>query len=478
MRPFIRILPVVWLLALLVAPAAAYVMGERQPDLENRPKAAAPDLNRGTLRKEETFKQLDAAIVDRLPLRQHALSLRGRIAIDVFGDSPNRDVLLGDDRWLYFREALRLCEDEGRPRADPADAVELVARTLTASGRRTGVLVAGSKLAIARENRPDVDARKLDCMERRASRVHRRLDGTPGGLTIRDRLLELEAAGRPTFLRSDTHWNATGRLTFVRAVLDRVRPGLADEVDVHLGPEEGRDGDLGRFIGRERIDHDETVVITRPPADPPPAGDVLLVGDSQMDRSLVAPVTGPSIRDRVLPGQRFCLWHELAAGACDEAMRRAKVVITEVVARNLDGFVEVCWRPVALTAPTLDGERGRWERTDDGRRGRELTLTDGSAPVRVRVPGPDVRRVPRLLRLPIRHLPAAAAGQPPSTVTLTQDATAGPAVPCATPSQSVEGGALFLPVPAGRPASSVLATLSGPAGTVLGAPEEIVLDGR
>ncbi|MGE4426146.1 MAG: hypothetical protein AB7G37_06830 [Solirubrobacteraceae bacterium] len=477
MRRALRTLPILWLLALLVAPASAYVLGARQPVLENRPKATVPDLNRGTLRREETFKQLDAVIVDRLPLRHHALSLRGRIAIDLFGDSPSADVLLGSDRWLYFRDELRLCEDEGRPGGDPADAAELVARTLTASGRRAGVLIAGSKLVIAREHRPDVDDVKLSCIERRAGRVHRRLGETPGGLDIQPRLQELEAQGQATFLRSDTHWNATGRLVFLRAVLDRVRTGLTREVDLHRGPAADRDGDLGRFIGRERIDRDDTVV-ARPPADPPPAGDVVLIGDSQMDRALVAPVTGPSIRDRVLPGQRFCQWHELAAGSCDEAMRKAKTVITEVVARNLDGFVDVCWRPIALTAPTLQGSPARWERTDDGDRGRSLTLRNGTAPVRVRVDGPDVRRVPRLLRLPIRHLPPAPAGQPPAAVSLTQDGTAGAAVPCATPSQSVEGGALFLPVPAGRPASSVLATISGPPGTVLGAPEEIVLDAR
>lgn len=479
MRRALRLLPAAWLLLLLLLPVGAYLLGARQPDLENRPNVPFPDLNRGTLREEATFKQLDKAIVDRLPLRKLALDARGRIAIDLFGDSPNADVLLGDDRWLYYRPELRSCQPDGQPAADPADAAEIVARTIEASGRRAGILVAGSKLATHTAHRPSLDDQLLSCVEQLEQRVHRRLAATPGGLDIQTALDRLERRGVPTFLRSDTHWNADGRAVFLRAVLDRIRPRLAREVGLKRGPEIDRDGDLGRFLGFARSDRDPTNVAVRTPARPLPAGDVLLVGDSQMDRALVAPVGSPSVRDRVLPGQPFCAWTQVATGDCDVAFGQARTIVTEIVARNLSDFVDVCWRPVALTSGNLEGRRSRWERTDGGPQPTgDLRLDDGVASVRVRTAGADVQSVPRLLRFPLVRLPAAAAGAPPSALTVTQEPQAGPPSPCGTPTQAVEGGTLVVPVPAGRRASDLVVRVAGPAGTELGAPEEIVLDGR
>lgn len=78
----------------------------------------------------------------------------------------------------------------------------------------------------------------------------------------------------------------------------------------------------------------------------------------------------------------------------------------------------------------------------------------------------------RLVRIPVRQL-----GQPTdggsAGVTLTQKPINGPAAPCATPEQTVEGGALFLPLPADRRASDFVLELSAPPGTRIGRPEEI-----
>jgi hypothetical protein len=63
-------------------------------------------------------------------------------------------------------------------------------------------------------------------------------------------------------------------------------------------------------------------------------------------------------------------------------------------------------------------------------------------------------------------------------VTQQQEPQNGPPTPCGTPAQGNAGAALFLPVPAGRPASDLVVRLTGPPGTVLAAPQEIVLDGR
>jgi hypothetical protein len=476
----LRLLPAAWLVLLLLLPAAAWVLGDRQSNLENRPPRPVPHVDVGALGDAATFTALDGAIVDRLPLRQLAVEARGRIAVDLFRDSPNADVEIGRDGWLYYHPETLACTDEGRPAADPADAAEIVARTLVASGRRTGVVVAGSKIVTHPQELRGFDADDLACVRRTEDRVHRRLEAVPGGLDVQGRLDALEKRGTPTFLKSDTHWNTAGREVYLRALLDRVRPGLADDVGLRPGRVIDREGDLGRFLGFRRTDRDRVVEATKAPARPFADGEVAIVGDSQTDFSLHAPIGTPSVSALALPGHRACSWPTLDAGGCDTALRDADTVITEIVGRNLRDLVNVCWRPVAIAGERLRGRAGAWERPDGAPRdGRRLTLdASGQAVVRVRPPGGDVRAVPRLLRLPIRTLPAAAAGQPPSAVTQTQEPQNGPPTPCGTPAQGNAGAALFLPVPAGRPASELVVRLTGPPGAVLGAPQEIVLDGR
>lgn len=480
MRRLLRLLPVAWLVALLLLPAGAWVAGARQTNLENRPPTPVPDLNRGTLRREATFQQLEQAIVDRLPLRRAAIEARGRLAVDLFRDSPNPDVAVGSDGWLYYREELRACTDAGRPAGDPADAADVLARTLVASGRTAGVFVAGSKIVTSEEHRPDLDRELLDCVRATEARVHARLAATPGGLDVQEQLEALERSGRPAFLRTDTHWSAAGRAVVVREILDRIRPGLAAEAGLRRGRTFDRPGDLGPFIGLPRSESDEPVIATRTPPRPLEAGQVLLIGDSQLDYALLHPLGDvPAIRDVVLPGQPDCTWPALAAGTCDAALAGSRTVIVEIVGRSLSDLVATCWRPVSIAAAGLRGEPGTWERTDGGpQRGRVLELEAGTAQVRVRTPGPDVRDVPRLLRLPLRRLPAAPAGTAPSAVTLEQLPQAGPPAPCASQPQAAPDGALFLPVPAGRRASDLVVRLTAPPGTVLGRPQEIVLDGR
>ncbi|MGX6448420.1 alginate O-acetyltransferase AlgX-related protein, partial [Patulibacter sp. S7RM1-6] len=368
MRRVLRVLPAAWLVLLLLLPLGAWALGSRQTNLENRPPTPVPTLDRGTLGHEATFAQLDKAIVDRLPLRQHAIEARGRLAVDLFHDSPNADVAIGRDGWLYYRPELQTCAvPEYRPAADPADAAEIVARTLVASGRRAGVLVAGSKVATHDDDLRGLDEDDVACVRALEARIHERLRTTPGGLDVQAQLEALERRGRPTFLKTDTHWNATGREVFVRAVLDRIRPGLADAVGLERGPSVERPGDLGRFLGLERHDDDETVRAVRTPSRPFRAGEVLLVGDSQMDLGIVAPFATPSIAQTVLPGQPFCTWPQLDAGGCDRQVQDARTVVTEIVGRNVRDLVHVCWRTVSLVGGDLRGGRAAtWERTDGG----------------------------------------------------------------------------------------------------------------
>lgn len=464
------LLPVIWLVALLVLPATAYVLGARQPLLENREKTAFPELNRGTLRKEHTFQQIDAALRERLPLRGEAIELRGRIAINLFGDSPTKDVLLGRDGWLYYRPELRICEPEGTPKASPADAAGLLTRAIAASGRRPVVIVAGSKIVTHDEHLKGVDADDLACVAAAEASVHDRLADLPGGYTIQPELDALEDQGTPTFLRSDTHWNAVGREAFANTVLDAVHPGLAAEARLRRLDETDRHGDLGVFIGQERVDRDPMLTVTGSPRTTFAPGEVLFVGDSQLDAAMRTPgADGATVLERLFPDQPVCNWTQMYQDGCGAAMLAARTVVIESVARNLDILVNTCWRPVTTLTADLRGRPAAWA---DAPSARRLELSASPVPVRVALADDDTD-VPRLLRIPVRALPedpAADPTKPPliSAIPPEERACALAAVADRTP--------LVIPVMPGERVSDVVLQVSGPVGSVLGRPEVLTLD--
>jgi hypothetical protein len=471
MARFRTLLPIVWLMALLVLPAAAYLVGVRQPLLENREKTAFPDLNRGTLRQEHTYQQIDTAIRERLPFRGEAIELRGRLAIDLFGDSPSADVLLGRDRWLYFRPELRICEPDGQPSAPPEDAIGLLTRTIAASGRRPVVTVAGSKIVTHDDHLKGVDADDLACVASAESRVHERLEDLPGGYAIQAELDNLEAAGRPTFLRSDTHWNALGREVFVRTVLDGIRPGLAAEARLRPVDEADRPGDLGVFIGQDRVDRDPLLTVTGTPTTRFSPGEVLFVGDSQFENAMQRPgADGATVLDRLFPDQPVCNWTQMQQDGCAAPMLAARTVVIESVARNLDLLVDSCWRPVSTLAATVRGLPGRWS---GGESGSRLVTTPNPTTARVEIDD-DRTDVPRLLRIPVRGLPSDPAADPANPTTIS--AVPGGTRPCALPAVSAADQAIVIPIAAEEAVAAVELQVSGPAGAELGRPEVLTLD--
>ena len=486
MKSRLRILPVIWLVGLLALPCALRALGLRQHPLENTAQAPYPAVGFGSLTRRATFQQIDSALLDRLPLRAQALNFYGNVELLLFHESPDPRIALGKRGWLYYVPETQVCSADGQPLIDPqmaADAADVLARTLVASGRNTTVVFAGSKYVTHKKDAPSIAPAVAACASTLDHVIQDRLGSTPGGLDLEPALEQLEREGKQVFLKNDSHWNWRGREVFTRLVLDRVRPGLAEAVGLQRGPDARRTGDLAKIMGVTRDEQDPTLVTARKVRNPPPVGDVLLIGDSQMERSLLDPTGVPGvapIRDAVLPDQPSCNWVELAGGQCDAQIRSARTIVVESVSRDISYFAAYCWRPIELVAERMRGAPGAWERVDGGPPvpGGALTIpATGSVSVRVHPEDGDVAAAPRLLRLAIVHLAASAAGAAPA-VALTQQPQAGPPLPCATPTQGTEGGALFVPVPSGRSTNDLVFTLTGAPGTRLAAPQTIRLDGR
>lgn len=486
-RRLLLLLPALWLIALLGAPAIAYVTGTRQPLLENRSKEAFPPINRSSVQSPEVFKRIDRAVLDRLPLRGDAVRLRSSIALRWFGVSPSAEVIAGRGGWLYMWRDFRPCQpDDLASEQDPADAAELIARVAGASGRRTGVLVAGSKTATQPEHlRSDADRELARCVAKREERVHARLRATPGGLDITAELQRELAAGRDVFMQKDSHWEGNAQFFFTRAMLEAAQPGLSQEVGLRqvTRPRIG-EADLTRMIGMPVIKRDRLPPIVTRPKQYPQAkpGETLLIGDSQMRLAMTDQLEDrPPITDAALPGPKYCERSMFNTGSCNADLAASRIMLFEWVARDMQDMTAACTLVATALVPDLrrrlEGRPVGLVGAADGRRLPSRLTIGGNAPTTLRFTPADggTAKALRLLVLPIERVGTPQPGAPAEVKATQRPADGRPPAACATPAAQA-GGALVLPVPAGRDATKMGLELDAPAGTVLGTPEVLTLD--
>jgi hypothetical protein len=469
-----RIGPIAWLLVLLAIPAISLLLGVRQPLMDNRPKTPWPSMHPANLLKGKTYKKLDAAWLERIPTRKQAVQAHAQLSVGVFGESPNPSVAVGRDGWLYYKLALQPCRDV-KPTVDPGDAAEVAARTIIASGRRALIVEPADKMFIHPSKAPRYPRAVTRCVTALQRKATTRLTKIPGGVDFDASLLRMEAAGHPTFLPHDSHWNYRGRLAYARLMLDFISPGLSRATGLQLGPSYDHHSDLYRQLGLPTTDRDRSVILQRASPRPVPTGPTLIIGDSQtLDTFKVPPTPGaPPMITQLPKGTVVCPnVEEFLPGTCDEALRRASAIAVESVGRNLLAFEAACSRLVTLIAQVMKGVEGHYALLDGAASQSDDRITfgpDGKAALRIVPTGGDVTREMRLIGIPVEALP------PGGTINMAQRPVKGAPTPCSTSSATYADVFLILPLPAGRPASDIVLALDAPSGTTLGPPQEVTL---
>ncbi len=470
-----RIVPAAWLLALLSIPAISLALGVRQPLMDNRAKTAWPSMRAADLVKAKTYKQLDAAWLERVPTRKQSVQAHSQVSVGVFGESPNPSVSVGRDGWLYYNEALQTCRGGGKPIADPADTAEILTRTIIASGRRALLIEPADKMFIVASRAPRYPRAVTRCVTALQRKVTARLKKIPGGVDFDAELQRMEAAGQSTFLPHDSHWNYRGRLAYARLILDFISPGLSRATGLHLGPWYDHHSDLYRQLGLPKTDRDRAVLLRRAAPKPVPTGPTLIIGDSQtIDTFRVPPAPGAPPLSKQLPQGTVVCTHveEVLPGECDDAIRRSSAIAVESIGRNLYVLEATCWRLLTVIAQGAPGIRGRYELSGGAAslyNGRMTFGADGKAALRIAPATGNVSQEARLVAIPVDVLP------PDTAIIMDQRPVKGLPTPCSTPLVTQAGYRLILPIPARRDASEIVLHLTASPGTTLGAPLEVPL---
>jgi hypothetical protein len=125
-----------FLVALLASGLLAvwFLHPPKSGDAENHPAAAFPTLAPGGLINGSSYRQTDAALRDRLALRQYVVKSIGEAARDKMGTSLNPEVVMGSTGVPFISEDFIFpCEHDFEPAK-----VDAGLRELRALGRLTG----------------------------------------------------------------------------------------------------------------------------------------------------------------------------------------------------------------------------------------------------------------------------------------------------------------------------------------------------
>jgi hypothetical protein len=229
MRRLTTILCIALLLAPLVLPQGLAFLGvsEGPQAQENRLKTPLPPLSMATTDFKGFAKQLGKAYGETFPFRDWMIRSGNLIKLAVFDQSPSKNVILGQDGWLFVNMEMDLEDWLGVDLYSPEEltkAVEALTKRrdwLAKRGIAMLLVVAPNKGAVYGEFMPPSFHKmspitRLDQLGEALKRA-----GIPF-LDLRKALTEAKAVRR-AYWKTDTHWNGWGALMGSAAIVDALR---------------------------------------------------------------------------------------------------------------------------------------------------------------------------------------------------------------------------------------------------------------
>ena len=269
MRRSTRILTAVWFIAILAIPGVASIFSERET-IANRPVSEFPEADAEEILTGDFFENVDNFVEDRLSIRERAIETEATISFDVFSDSPNPEVYIGDDDFLFIAATFdRPCESDAEGVwIEPSTVTERIGALrfeLEENNAEFFFTVVPEKAWVYPDLLPD-SVENRDCADELVTDLRDELAGQTGYLDIFDLLLtEAPLTEDRLYQRTDTHWNSFGRAVAAEFIIDAIEPGLYDQdALVDLGEvDKPEGGDLAQLLGIDVFDRDVRLQTTR-----------------------------------------------------------------------------------------------------------------------------------------------------------------------------------------------------------------------
>jgi hypothetical protein len=210
-------------------------------DFENRAKVELPEFRWDRALDIEYFREIEAYVDRNFPGRARIIQADSAIDYFVFEDSPNREVLMGRDGWLFMASSLVEAVADPRTEAETIAPIRELAELCAAKGVTFRFLMPPDKCAIYPEYLSDV-ARQLNVkvIERRDElRNVLRETPVPGYVDMWEAIgAAAEASEWPLFPPLGRHWDTLGAAALTESIVDSFEPGLFDTATLEVGRNE------------------------------------------------------------------------------------------------------------------------------------------------------------------------------------------------------------------------------------------------
>jgi hypothetical protein len=251
MNKALSIIPAVVFLLCLVSGGLSYLLLPALPErVGNRPLAAAPTAHAGTA---EWLQQGALWLRERMPLRLTGIQAKNAALLAAseqkpeLGISPgNNAVFAGHKGWLFFDEDASIAPSKNVHR-EMAEKAKRLADRFTKAGHRFIFMPIPDKLSLFPDYAPGI-LRRADQWSQAADmpqQLRSAFSGDPCFIDLWSYFTDYrQQHGDDFWCPHDTHWNSKGGMLAVRQILDRLKPGLAQDGDFQAPTQQPMVNDL------------------------------------------------------------------------------------------------------------------------------------------------------------------------------------------------------------------------------------------
>lgn len=347
---------------LTLAPTLAWIAGVRATAFENRALAAKPAFQPDRLLDTDYYAEISDWMEDHLSLRHAAVAANATVALDIFSDSPNAQVWLSDDEWLWLDDGLRKACSGEAPSIALLGSIARVEALLRESGRELRWSIVPNKIALYPERATDRVRRAAECGETRRADLFATMQqkGTPRGFL---NLHAAFAAAKQRFphllyFPDDSHVSNFGSALVVQQLVGSLAPQLWNPAELKRGRPGPRTGDLASMlVVRGPIQTDGWAIIRESVQPGPSSTDELAPGiirrhftTTGADSLLIQPPafflhdsqfnTAMAMSRSYFADATFLPWREFEAARVAAEMASARIIVVEVVERDFYWRVE------------------------------------------------------------------------------------------------------------------------------------------
>lgn len=241
---------IVLVMLIMVIPFAMFFVMPSTSSTENKKLAEFPSLST----KEGSFnlnymKDLSSYFEDRFAFRNELVDLNSRIRAGIFKTSPEDDVIVGSNGWLYYSATLDDFKGDdlsnNRELYSIARNIKLIQEYCENKGTKFVFTIAPNKNSLYPENMPsNLSAKISDYSD--AKLLKKYLDSEE--INYVDMFDLFANQDETLYLKRDSHWNKKGAVLAYNAMLDAAEFEHEDYSNIGSGLVNGTIGDLNTMI--------------------------------------------------------------------------------------------------------------------------------------------------------------------------------------------------------------------------------------